>query len=719
MADELVNVVNENDEIIGQELRSLCHERGLCHRISCILLFDNKGKLWLQTRAKEKSGAGKFDFSASGHVALGDNYEESAYRELQEELGISTMLQAVAESLSEPRIEEKKTPKHMMSLFIGFHNGPFIIKEEEIEKIESYEISEIINMIKIYPDRFTEGFQIGFNKYLELLNRKLGKDEIPKDIRKPLDVYKIREDFPFFKHNPNLIYFDNAATSQRPKQVIEAEKNFSEKENANIHRGVYTLAENAIIKFNESRRKIASFINAEEKEIVFTKNATESLNLLSYTIKDIISQGKNEILLTEMEHHSNIVPWQNLAKKHNFIIKYVKINEKFGLDMEDLKRKITDKTAILSLTHVSNVLGTENPIKEIIKLAKTLNPEIITIIDVAQSIAHKKIDVKNLECDFLVFSSHKMLGPTGVGVLYGKRDLLQKLPPFNFGGGMIEQVTFTNSRFLEHPEKFEAGTQNISEIISLCEAIKYLESLTLEKIQEYEKELVSYAFAKIKEIKNIQIFSHADSLNIISFTINGLHAHDVASYLNEKGIAIRAGHLCAMPLVNEVLKQDSLCRVSLAFYNTKEEVDKFITALKEIASEPLNPNFIGEVDPEMIKENILDHYKNPRNFKPAINRNFYYKTYNPVCGDEIEISIELEGNKIKDISFLGKGCVISIAAASMLTELVKGKSLEEIRKINEEEMKKLLGIRLGIVRTRCATLPLVALNKLLNQPQIK
>src|SRR3989344_2078105 len=531
MADELVNVVNENDEIIGQELRSLCHERGLCHRISCILLFDNKGKLWLQTRAKEKSGAGKFDFSASGHVALGDNYEESAYRELQEELGISTMLQAVAESLSEPRIEEKKTPKHMMSLFIGFHNGPFIIKEEEIEKIESYEISEIINMIKIYPDRFTEGFQIGFNKYLELLNRKLGKDEIPKDIRKPLDVYKIREDFPFFKHNPNLIYFDNAATSQRPKQVIEAEKNFSEKENANIHRGVYTLAENAIIKFNESRRKIASFINAEEKEIVFTKNATESLNLLSYTIKDIISQGKNEILLTEMEHHSNIVPWQNLAKKHNFIIKYVKINEKFGLDMEDLKRKITDKTAILSLTHVSNVLGTENPIKEIIKLAKTLNPEIITIIDVAQSIAHKKIDVKNLECDFLVFSSHKMLGPTGVGVLYGKKDLLQKLPPFNFGGGMIEQVTFTNSRFLEHPEKIE-------------------------------------------EIKNIQIFSHADSLNIISFTINGLHAHDVASYLNEKGIAIRAGHLCAMPLVNEVLKQDSLCRVSLAFYNTKEEVDK-------------------------------------------------------------------------------------------------------------------------------------------------
>src|SRR3989344_4411255 len=242
MADELVNVVNENDEIIGQELRSLCHERGLCHRISCILLFDNKGKLWLQTRAKEKSGAGKFDFSASGHVALGDNYEESAYRELQEELGISTMLQAVAESLSEPRIEEKKTPKNMMSLFIGF--------------------------------------QIVFNKYLELLNRKLGKDEIPKDIRKPLDVYKIREDFPFFKHNPNLIYFDNAATSQRPKQVIEAEKNFSEKENANIHRGVYTLAENAIIKFNESRRKIASFINAEEKEIVFTKNATESLNLL-------------------------------------------------------------------------------------------------------------------------------------------------------------------------------------------------------------------------------------------------------------------------------------------------------------------------------------------------------------------------------------------------------------------------------------------------------
>lgn len=390
-----------------------------------------------------------------------------------------------------------------------------------------------------------------------------------------------KEDFPIFENNKGLVYLDNAATSQRPKQVIQAVSDFSEKNNANINRGLYTLSEKSTQMYEEARETISKFINADEKEIVFTRSATESLNLLAYTIKDIIKEGKDEIVLTEMEHHSNLVPWQQLAKRNNLKLKFIKIKEDYTLDYEDAAEKISDKTAIVSVTHASNILGTINNINKITELSKSAGA--ISIIDAAQSIAHMKLDVKKIDCDFLVFSSHKMLGPTGIGILYGKKDLLEKLPPFNFGGGMINKVTLDDAKWAEVPEKFEAGTQNIAEAIGLAQAIKYLEKIGMDNIEQYEKELLNYALEKLKDIGGIKIFNNKEnSIAILSFDIPGIHPHDVATLMNEKNIAIRAGHNCAMPLMDKLGLKAGVSRASFYIYNAKEDIDKFIETLKEI-----------------------------------------------------------------------------------------------------------------------------------------
>jgi cysteine desulfurase / selenocysteine lyase len=394
---------------------------------------------------------------------------------------------------------------------------------------------------------------------------------------------ELRKDFPIFKNNPNLIYLDNAATSQRPQIVIDTVKDFAEKENANVQRGLYTLSEKAMEKYKEARKTISIFINAKEKEIIFTKNTTEALNLLAYTISEIIPKGKekDEIVLSEMEHHSNLVPWQQLAKRNKMKLKFIKIKEDFTLDLEDAKAKISDKTAIVSIVHASNVLGTINPIKEIIGLAK--EKKALTIIDAAQSVSHLRVDVKDLDCDFLAFSGHKLLGPTGMGVLYGKQALLEKLPPFLFGGGMIKKVTYKDSEWANIPEKFEAGTQNIAETIALAKAIEYIEKIGIENISQWESELLKYSLEKLKQIKDIEIYNPGikQSISVLSFNPKGIHGHDVASLLNNNNIAIRAGHNCAMPLI-EKLNVPSVSRVSLAFYNTFEDIDKLAESLIKI-----------------------------------------------------------------------------------------------------------------------------------------
>lgn len=392
---------------------------------------------------------------------------------------------------------------------------------------------------------------------------------------------RLKKDFPIFKNNKRLVYLDSAATSQRPRKVIEAINDFYKKDNANVGRGLYTLSEKAMERYNAARKTIAKFINADEKEIVFTRNTTESLNLLSYTLPSILKKGKDEIVLTEMEHHSNLVPWQQLAKENRMKLKFIKMKPDYTLDYEDARKKITKRTAIISVTHISNVLGTINDIEKLVELGKKRGA--ITIIDAAQSIQHLKIDVKKIGCDFLAFSSHKMLGPTGIGILYGKKELLEKLSPFNFGGGMIKKVTWKDADWEEPPEKFEAGTPNVAGAVGLAEAINYLEKIGVKNIAEWDKKLKNYALEKLKEIPGIKIYNHREnkSVGIISFNLKAIHPHDVAELLNEKRIAIRAGHCCTMPLMKK-LGISGVSRVSFSIYNTFEDIDLLVETLKKI-----------------------------------------------------------------------------------------------------------------------------------------
>ena len=390
-----------------------------------------------------------------------------------------------------------------------------------------------------------------------------------------------KKDFPIFKEHKDLVYLDNAATSQKPKQVIQAIKDFYEKENANIHRGVYNLSEKATEKYNYARKKIAEFINAESKEIIFTRNTTESINFLSNSIKTLISEGKDELVLSEMEHHSNLVPWQQFAKINGFKLKFIPITEKYDLDYKKAEELINKKTALLTVTHVSNSLGTLNDIKKLAGMAK--KNDALIIVDAAQSIPHIKVDVRELNCDFLAFSGHKMFGPNGIGVLYGKKEHLERLPPFLLGGGMINSVSYEDATWAEVPEKFEAGTQDISGAIALSEAVDYIKKIGFGKIKNYEEKLISYALRELKKIENITIYSPGNekSISVISFNLNDIHPHDVASILNDENIAIRAGHHCCMPLMKKI-GVSGTCRTSFSIYNKKKDIDLLVKGLKKV-----------------------------------------------------------------------------------------------------------------------------------------
>src|SRR3989344_3290189 len=392
---------------------------------------------------------------------------------------------------------------------------------------------------------------------------------------------QVKNDFPLLLkkiNNKRLVYLDNASTTQKPINVIKAISRFYKEKNANVHRGVYKLSHQASLEFDAARKTVAQFINASEDEIIFTRNTTESINLLSYTIPSIIHKDKKEIVLTELEHHSNLVPWQQLAKREGFFLKFTKIKENLNLDYDNARDNISDKTGIVSMSYRSNVFGITNDVKKIIDIAH--KNMALVIIDAAQVIAHRKIDVKSLDCDFLVFSGHKMLGPTGIGVLYGKKELLRKMSPFNFGGDMVDIVEYNSASWKEPPAKFEAGTPNLAGAVGLMEAIRYLEELGLNNIYERENELNENMIEKLKKIKGVKIYNEKGE-GIISFNLDNLHAHDVASLMDDYGICIRAGHHCAMPLMNK-LGLTGTCRISFSFYNTFEEIDVFINALKEI-----------------------------------------------------------------------------------------------------------------------------------------
>ena len=382
-----------------------------------------------------------------------------------------------------------------------------------------------------------------------------------------LNVREIRENFEVLNEKVNgkpLVYLDSGATSLTPKVVVEAVNEFYNKYNANIHRGIHALSEKATIAYEEAHKKVGKFLNCKWDEVIFTKNTTESLNLLAFSlVKDL--KENDEILISEMEHHSNIVPWQELAKEKRIKLNYIKVKDG-ELDLDDLKEKLNDKTKIVSITHVSNVLGCVNPIKEIGELVHEKNA--LFIVDGAQSVPHMKVDVKDLEVDFLAFSGHKMMGPTGVGVLYGKKELLEEMNPFLYGGDMISEVKFKGSKWNELPWKFEAGTPMIAQGIGLGRAVEFLDEIGMDRIKEYEDYLTEYALEKLNEIEKVKVFGPRENrAGVISFNVEGVHAHDVSAILDREGVAVRGGHMCAMPLVTEVLKEGSVVRASLYVYN--------------------------------------------------------------------------------------------------------------------------------------------------------
>ncbi len=392
-------------------------------------------------------------------------------------------------------------------------------------------------------------------------------------------------DFPALNQQVNdehLAYLDNAATVQRPRQVIKALTDFYEQDNANVHRGVHTLAERATKDYEEARKKVQQFINAQSSdEIIFTKGCTDGLNLVASTYGEQNIQPGDEIVISIMEHHSNLIPWQQLAKRKNAILKYIELTPDGELDLADARNKITDKTKIVAVAHASNVLGTVTPLKELAAIAHQHGA--IIVGDGAQAVPHMAVDVTELDVDFYAFSGHKMMSPMGIGVLYGKASLLREMSPYQFGGEMINDVHRDQSTWADIPFKFEAGTQNIAGAVGLGAAIDYLNNIGMDNVQKREQELVDYVLPQLIAIPDVQVYgpqSPAKHTGVIAFNINGLHPHDVATALDMDGVAVRAGHHCAQPLMED-LGVTATARASFYFYNTKGDADQLIKAIKE------------------------------------------------------------------------------------------------------------------------------------------
>ena len=393
----------------------------------------------------------------------------------------------------------------------------------------------------------------------------------------------IKKDFPVLNQIVNdepLVYLDNAATTQKPLKVLAAIKDYYENDNANVHRGVHTLAERATEKYEAAREKVRQFINAKStKEVLFTRGTTTSINWVAQFAGQILKTG-DEIVISIMEHHSNIVPWQEVAKKTGAILKFVYLKDG-QLDMDNLRKKITNQTKFVSIAHVSNVLGTINPVEEITKIAHEHGAYMV--VDGAQSTPHMAIDLQKMDVDFFAFSGHKMMGPTGIGVLYGKEELLNQFEPVEFGGEMIDFVYESHSTWTELPWKFEAGTPNIAGSIALGAAIDYIQELGIDQIHQHEIELIDYLMPKLQEIEGLKIYGPKDNVKrggLIAFNIEGLHPHDVATALDMEGVAVRAGHHCAQPLLN-YLETPATARASFYLYNTKADCDKLVEALKK------------------------------------------------------------------------------------------------------------------------------------------
>ena len=396
------------------------------------------------------------------------------------------------------------------------------------------------------------------------------------------NIKEIRLQFPILTqkvNGKNLVYFDNAATSQKPSSVIDAISSYYEKENANIHRGVHSLSQNATNAYEQARKTISTYLNTEsESEIIFTKGTTDSINLVASSFGSMLNEG-DEVVISAMEHHSNIVPWQLLEARKNIKLRVIPILKSGELDMSSLDTIFNSNTKLVSIAHISNTLGIINPIKEIISKAHHFGAKVL--IDGAQSVQHLPVNLKDLDCDFYAFSGHKVFGPTGIGILYGKKEILNAMPPYQGGGDMIKRVSFEKTTFNEIPFKFEAGTPNIIGGIGLGKAIEFLETLNIEEVQKHEEELLLYAQNKLNEIDGMTIFGNShQKTSVISFNVGSIHPFDIGTLLDKQGIAVRTGHHCTQPLM-EFFNIPGTVRISFSMYNTKEEVDLCISSLKK------------------------------------------------------------------------------------------------------------------------------------------
>jgi len=402
-------------------------------------------------------------------------------------------------------------------------------------------------------------------------------------IKKGLDIAAVRRQFPILNREvkgKTLVYFDNAATSQKPQSVIDALVNYYTHYNANVHRGIHTLAEEATLAMEKSRDAAEEFINAESREqIIFTRGTTEGINLVAYTWGRQNIKAGDEIIVSNIEHHSNIVPWQILIEEKGAVLKVIPVNEKGELIIEEYKKLLSPKTKLVAVNHASNALGTINPVREIIDAAHEVGA--VVLIDGAQSTVHLDIDVQEMDCDFFAFSSHKVYGPTGVGVLYGKRELLESMPPFQGGGEMIKEVTFEKTTYNDLPYKYEAGTPNIADIIAFKAAIDFVNGIGKKNIKPYEDELLQYGTSQLKQIQGVKIVGEAkEKVSVISFIVDKLHPQDLGILLDNYGIAVRTGHHCAQPLM-DCFRIPGTVRASFAVYNTKEEIDELMVGLKK------------------------------------------------------------------------------------------------------------------------------------------
>ena len=503
-----------------------------------------------------------------------------------------------------------------------------------------------------------------------------------------IDIKEVRKDFPFFSRN-TLAYLDNSATSQKPDSVIKAEAAFYETLNANPFRGLYQLSIDATDAYEDARRTVQRFINASSRrEIIFTRNASESLNLAACCLGEMVLGEGDEVITTVVEHHSNMLPWTHIAAKKGAKVKFLECSPEGVFYPEALEALITDRTKIVAMTHVSNVFGRVNDIKTFAEIAHKAGAYFVA--DGAQSVPHMKVDVQELGIDFLAFSGHKMLAPMGIGVLYGKREILEKMPPYMTGGEMIENVSLEGVTYAKLPHKFEAGTVNGAGAYALAEAIRYIEKIGFDSIEKRELYLTTKAMEEIKKLPYVNVVGSDDPKEhhgIITFTIKDMHPHDIAARFADAGVAVRAGHHCAEPL-HHFLGIPSTVRASIMFYNTDEDIDRFVNVLKSINTVP----DYSDANRSLFEEVLMDHKVSPGHRFKMIKPTNKHRGVNPSCGDDIFLQLNVDDDGvITDGAFIGDGCTISQASVDIMLDMVIGMKKEEALQLKDKFLGMIKG----------------------------